>query len=136
MAGQDFFHARDTFDTGSGPAVIYRLSALEKQGVAEVSKLPFSIRVLLEAALRQAVARHRARTGDDRPIITNVTIVAWVTPLIKGYNHPYELLWKAFHLRPFAGVDVSAVYREPPAIGIAGIGTFAFASNEERDIIE
>ena len=54
MARQDFFNARDTFDTGSGQAVIYRLSALEDQGVATISRLPFSIRVLLEAALRQA----------------------------------------------------------------------------------
>ena len=35
MATQDYFNAKDTFDTGSGPAVIYRLSALEEQGVAE-----------------------------------------------------------------------------------------------------
>ncbi|MEX1019412.1 MAG: aconitate hydratase AcnA [Litorilinea sp.] len=54
MATQDFFHAKDTFETGSGPAVLYRLSALEKQGVADISRLPFSIKVLLEAALRQA----------------------------------------------------------------------------------
>jgi aconitate hydratase len=54
MATQDFFNARDTFDTGSGEAVIYRISALEEQGIAEVSRLPFSIKVLLEAALRQA----------------------------------------------------------------------------------
>src|SRR4051812_13059372 len=54
MAVQDYFNAKDTFETGSGPAVIYRLSALEKQGVAQVSRLPFSIKVLLEAALRQA----------------------------------------------------------------------------------
>ena len=54
MAAQDFFQAKDTFDTGSGQAVIYRLSALEKQGVAKISRLPFSIKVLLEAALRQA----------------------------------------------------------------------------------
>lgn len=54
MAVQDFFNAKDTFETGSGPAVIYRLSALEEQGVANVSRLPFSIKVLLEAALRQA----------------------------------------------------------------------------------
>ncbi len=54
MAGQDFFNARDTFDTGSGEAVIYRISALEEQGIGAVSKLPFSIKVLLEAALRQA----------------------------------------------------------------------------------
>ena len=54
MAVQDYFNAKDTFETGSGPAVIYRLSALEKQGIANVSRLPFSIKVLLEAALRQA----------------------------------------------------------------------------------
>jgi aconitate hydratase len=54
MSAQDFFHAKDTFNTGSGQAVIYRLSVLEQQGIANISRLPFSIRVLLEAALRQA----------------------------------------------------------------------------------
>lgn len=54
MAVQDFFQAKDTFDTGSGEAVIFRLSALEKAGVTKLDRLPFSIRVLLEAALRQA----------------------------------------------------------------------------------
>ena len=54
MAVQDFFNARDTFDTGSGEAVIYRLSALEKAGVGNIATLPYSIKVLLEAALRQA----------------------------------------------------------------------------------
>ncbi|MCL4830021.1 MAG: aconitate hydratase AcnA [Caldilinea sp.] len=53
MAVQDYFGAKDTFDTGSGKAVIYRLSALEKQGF-NIARLPFSIRILLEAALRQA----------------------------------------------------------------------------------
>ena len=48
----DPFGARDTFDTGSGEAGIYRLSKLEQLGLGEVSKLPFSIRILLEAALR------------------------------------------------------------------------------------
>jgi aconitate hydratase len=54
MATQDYFNAKDTFETGSGPAIIYRISALEKMGIANVSRLPFSIKVLLEAALRQA----------------------------------------------------------------------------------
>lgn len=48
----DPFHARDTFSTGSGTAGIYRLDRLERQGLGAVSKLPFSIRVLLEAVLR------------------------------------------------------------------------------------
>ncbi|MBC7855141.1 MAG: hypothetical protein IAF94_17050, partial [Pirellulaceae bacterium] len=48
----DPFHARDTFDSGSGKTGIYRLSKLEEQGLGAVSKLPFSIRVLLESVLR------------------------------------------------------------------------------------
>ena len=48
----DPFSARDTFDTGSGKAGIYRLSALEKAGLTKIEKLPFSIRVLLESCLR------------------------------------------------------------------------------------
>ena len=54
MARQDYFNARDTLQTASGPVTIYRLDALEKAGIASVSKLPFSIKILLEAALRQA----------------------------------------------------------------------------------
>jgi aconitate hydratase len=48
----DRFGARGTFDTGSGQAVIYRLRHLAEQGVGPVDTLPFSIRVLLENALR------------------------------------------------------------------------------------
>jgi aconitate hydratase len=50
----DFFHARARLETGSGPATIYRLEALEKAGVGRVSRLPFSIKILLEAVLRHA----------------------------------------------------------------------------------
>ncbi len=48
----DPFSARDTFETGSGQAGIYRLSTLEKAGLTSIEKLPFSIRVLLESCLR------------------------------------------------------------------------------------
>src|SRR5438093_565035 len=48
----DPFKARDTFSTGGGTAGIYRLDRLEKAGLGAVIKLPFSIRVLLEAVLR------------------------------------------------------------------------------------
>ena len=48
----DPFHARDTFETGSGRAGIYRLSKLEEAGLTKVEQLPYSIRVLLEAVLR------------------------------------------------------------------------------------
>ena len=50
----DRFGVRATFDTGNGPASYYRLARLEELGIAAVSRLPFSIRVLLEAMLREA----------------------------------------------------------------------------------
>ncbi len=53
MSLQDRFGAKTTFDTGSGQAVMYRLDALSERGIADVSRLPYSIKVLLEAALRQ-----------------------------------------------------------------------------------
>ena len=49
---KDPFDARETFDTGSGRAGIYRLTKLEDAGLTKISALPFSIRVLLESVLR------------------------------------------------------------------------------------
>ncbi|MFQ6048132.1 MAG: aconitate hydratase AcnA [Phycisphaerae bacterium] len=53
VESNDPFGARATIETSSGPATLYRLDQLEKDGVGSVSRLPFSIKVLLEAALRQ-----------------------------------------------------------------------------------
>jgi len=48
----DPFSARATFQTGSGPATLYRLRALDDAGVTNTSRLPYSIRMVLEALLR------------------------------------------------------------------------------------
>jgi aconitate hydratase len=48
----DPFGARSSFRAPQGEIGIYRLSQLEKSGVAKVSHLPYSIRILLEAVLR------------------------------------------------------------------------------------
>ncbi|MCC6126377.1 MAG: aconitate hydratase AcnA [Pirellulales bacterium] len=48
----DPFQARDTFDAKAGRIGIYRLSRLEDAGLMRLHTLPFSIRVLLEAVLR------------------------------------------------------------------------------------
>ena len=45
-------NSRDTLSTRMGDLAIFRLDRLEMDGVASVSDLPFSVRVLLEAALR------------------------------------------------------------------------------------
>lgn len=45
-------NSRDTLATMAGDLAIFRLDRLEVDGVGSVSRLPFSVRVLLEAALR------------------------------------------------------------------------------------
>ncbi len=59
----DDFGARGRFDTGDGEAVIYRLRKLSESGVGHVDSLPFSIKILLENALRNQDGRHF--TADD-----------------------------------------------------------------------
>jgi len=48
----DPFGARAVLNTDGGSAVIFRLESLEKRGLGGISRLPFSIRVLLESVLR------------------------------------------------------------------------------------
>lgn len=46
-------NTRKTFQTGSGSAYYYSIADLETKGFGAVSRLPFSIKVLLEAVLRE-----------------------------------------------------------------------------------
>ncbi|MFQ6012023.1 MAG: aconitate hydratase AcnA [Thermoplasmata archaeon] len=46
------FGAEATFETGTGKARLYRLAQLEKDGIAEMARLPYAVRVLLESLLR------------------------------------------------------------------------------------
>ncbi len=48
----DPFGARQQFETGAGKASLYRLCQLETLGLTKIQDLPFSIRLLLESALR------------------------------------------------------------------------------------
>ncbi len=48
-----FQDTKITFDTGSGKAQLYSLKKLEDHGYENISKLPFSIRILLESVLRE-----------------------------------------------------------------------------------
>ncbi len=48
----DPFKARTTIKTSSGEYTVYRLAALSEAGLGDVSRLPYSIRVLLESCLR------------------------------------------------------------------------------------
>jgi aconitate hydratase len=67
---KDRFGSRDILHTQAGPITIYRLDRLEGAGLGAVGRLPFSIRVLLEQALRQC--------DDFRVTVDDVrTIAGW-----------------------------------------------------------
>jgi hypothetical protein len=90
--------------------------AIMSQAVGE------SALVIGRSGLADFLVRHRAATGDERQITIEVEVVAWVTPIIKTYNQPEGHLQRTFNLAPFAGISVTSVQMEPPAIGIGGVG--------------
>ena len=65
----DPFSARATFDTGSGSATLYRLRALDDAGVTNTSRLPYSIRLVLEALLRTC-DNYEVTEADIRSLAT------------------------------------------------------------------
>ena len=91
---QDLFKSRDVLKVGKKEYVIFRLDALEKAGLTKLSKLPFSIRVVLEAALRQC--NDKEITQDD---VKN--IAAW-TP--KGVRPGIPFLPGRVVMQDFTGV--------------------------------
>jgi aconitate hydratase len=64
----DPFRARQTFRTGTGAeGSFYSLRELEKQGVGEISRLPFSLRIVLESVVRNLDGR-RIKEEDVRQL--------------------------------------------------------------------
>lgn len=53
----DFFNTLTSFDVDDGTAKFYSLPALEAQGVGTISRLPVSLRILLESVLRNCDGR-------------------------------------------------------------------------------
>jgi aconitate hydratase len=49
----DYFQAKDVLKTPHGNYSIFRLEKLERDGLVNLTRLPFSIRILLESVLRQ-----------------------------------------------------------------------------------
>jgi aconitate hydratase len=65
----DPFSARATFETGAGPAMLYRLRALDDAGITNTSRLPYSIRMVLEALLRTC-DNYEVTEADVRSLAT------------------------------------------------------------------
>jgi aconitate hydratase len=108
----DPFGARDSFETGQGTAALYRLSKLEEAGLGEISKLPFSIRVLLEAVLRNCDGF--SVTEDD---VKNLALWKAAAPAKQEVPFkPYRVVLQDFTGVP-AVVDLAAMRSAMQRIG-------------------
>src|SRR3954465_6055657 len=63
MRSADSFGTRTPLSTAGGAVTIYSLIALEKRGFPGISRLPFSLKILLENLLRQEDGRF-VKQGD------------------------------------------------------------------------
>jgi len=90
----DFFKSKSNLKVGDKEYTIFRLDALEKAGLTELKKLPFSIRIVLEAALRQC--------NDNEITQQDVkNIAAWTA---KGERPGIPLLPARVVMQDFTGV--------------------------------
>ena len=95
---------KDVIDTTEGNVVIYRLSKLEEWGIGNISRLPYSIKILLESLLRHL----------DGDLVTeeDIKLCAQCDPKKKGQREipfiPSRVLLQDFTGVP-AIVDLSAM---------------------------
>jgi aconitate hydratase len=100
----DSFGSRATLDIGGRSIDIYRLDALSKAGVGDVSTLPYSIRVLLENLLRNEDGK--TVTKDDIEAVANWDPKA--EPTLEIAYRPARVLLQDFTGVP-AVVDLAAM---------------------------
>src|SRR6187200_596826 len=93
----DPFGARASLATSLGTTVTYyRLAALAERGAAELDRLPFTIRILLENLLRNA--------GTEFVSESDVTTLAGWTPESSGQEFELAFLPGRVVLQDFTGV--------------------------------
>ena len=101
-ASHDPFGARSTIETPLGKRVIYRLDALKDVG--DIDRVPYSIKVLLESALRN----HDGLTVEDRDVITLAAYDATKVPETEIAFTPGRVVLQDFTGVP-AVVDLAAM---------------------------
>ncbi|WHY64595.1 aconitate hydratase AcnA [Neobacillus sp. SuZ13] len=83
MVKNDVFNARASFEANGKRYHYYRLSALEEAGIGNVSKLPYSVKVLLESVLRQYDGRVIAKEHVEN-------LAKWGTAELKEVDVPFK----------------------------------------------
>ncbi|HEV2404943.1 MAG TPA: aconitase family protein, partial [Ktedonobacterales bacterium] len=156
MSQENTFDARATLNTGNGDAAYYRLGALAAHGMTPIERLPFTLRILIENALRHhdlepdlvseadvlALARWRPNTGETggdptelpflpaRVILQDFTGVPAVVDLAVMRDAVKELGGDPAGINPLVPADL--VIDHSVQVDLFG-STLAFAGNVERE---
>ncbi|MBI2912337.1 MAG: aconitate hydratase, partial [Chloroflexi bacterium] len=93
------FGALSSLQTSAGPVAYYRLARLQEQRLADISRLPFSIKVLLENLLR----RHDGVTVSEDDVLA---LARWRTDEPGSRELPF--LPARVLLQDFTGIPVVA----------------------------
>jgi aconitate hydratase len=80
---KDCFSVKKTIQTKYGEFTVFKLGELEKQGLTTLNKLPFSIRIMLEAVLRQC--NEVEITSDDV-----MNLASWKPKLENKTSFPFR----------------------------------------------
>ena len=83
LSKNDVFQARASFDLNGKTYNYYRLNALEEAGLGNISKLPYSIKVLLESVLRQYDGRVITKEHVEN-------LAKWGTADVKEVDVPFK----------------------------------------------
>ena len=100
-AYSDIFGARARLESARGAVSYYQLGALTKRGVQSLDRLPFTVKVLLENALRNA--------GGE--IVTEdevLSLARWVPGLVSQSKAEYPFMPARVLLQDFTGVPAVA----------------------------
>jgi len=112
------FGCRVDFESGEGKAILYSLEKLQKDGIGPVDSLPFSIRILLEQALRN-LDNFQVRPED-------VTALAnWNASVKSTKEIPYKP--SRVILQDFTGV--------PAVVDLASLRSAMVAMNGDPNLI-
>ena len=105
-----------------GSAVTIRIAGADE--IIDKATMATAITETAPLFCRSAIEQICAADGLEPDAIT-ISVVAWVTPLIKLYNQAATVLEDRFGITPFAGIGLTSLHLDPPIIGIDGLGAIA-----------
>src|SRR5437660_10130462 len=100
-AQNDVFGARATLESARGTIIYYQLETLTRRGVAGLARLPFTVKILLENALRYAGGEH---VNED----TVLSLAQWVPGRGSQTDVEYPFMPSRVLLQDFTGVPAVA----------------------------